>query len=162
MVSRRLFLRGGALALTGAVLAACGGQPLPTPVVATPTPAPAKAPEAPKPTEAAKPAAAAATEAPKPAQPASAAPGTVQLRMHARVDAEGKKPAAAIAVLHQRNPKVQIVEENIPGGEFTTKILAMAAGGQLGDLIWGSPNNYHIQVGNGLWFDVYPLVRSKN
>jgi ABC-type glycerol-3-phosphate transport system substrate-binding protein len=183
-VSRRALLRRGALALFGsaaaAALAACGA-PLPTPVV--PTQAPAKPTEVPKsadaakpteaakpadaakPTEAAKPAAAAtkpAGTAPEAAKPVTAAPGQVVLRMHARTDAEGTKPKAAIKVVEEKNPKIKVVEENIPGGEFIPKVLAMAAGDQLGDLIWGSPTNYHIQVGTGLWYDVTPLIKSSN
>jgi ABC-type glycerol-3-phosphate transport system substrate-binding protein len=91
-----------------------------------------------------------------------AGPGQVLLRMHARTDAEGSKPKAAIKVIEEKNPKIKVAEENFPGGEFITKVLALAAGDQLGDLIWGSPTNYHIQVGTGLWFDVTPLVKSSN
>jgi ABC-type glycerol-3-phosphate transport system substrate-binding protein len=49
----------------------------------------------------------------------------------------------------------------IPSADYTTKVLAMAAGDQVGDLMWGSPTNYHIQVGTGLWGDVTPLIQSK-
>jgi ABC-type glycerol-3-phosphate transport system substrate-binding protein len=182
-LSRRALLRRSTFVVLGsaaaAALAACGA-PLPTPVVPTPVPAkPAEAPKpadaakpadkpaaaapaATKPAEAAKPADKPATTAPAAAQPVTVAPGQVLLRMHARVDAEGTKPKAAIKVIEEKNPKIKIQEENIPGGEFIPKVLAMAAGDQLGDLIWGSPTNYHIQVGTGLWFDVTPLVKSTN
>ncbi|HEV8638939.1 MAG TPA: extracellular solute-binding protein [Chloroflexota bacterium] len=175
-VSRRALLRRGAIALFGsaaaAALAACGA-PLPTPVV--PTQAPAKPTEPPKPAEGKpsdKPTAAAQPAATKPAekpadkppaaQPAQVQPGQILLRMHSRTGAEGTKPEAAIKVVEQKNPKIRVQLETFPGGEFTTKILALAAGGQVGDLMWGSPSNYHIQVGSGLWFDVFPLVRSTN
>lgn len=158
-VNRRTFL-SGALAAAGAALVACG-QPLPTPVIAQPTAAPAAKPAAAPTTAAAKPAAAAATAAPSAAKPAVAA-GQVLLRMHSRTNSEGKKPEAAIKVVEEQNPNIKVQLETFPGSEFTTKVLALAAGGQVGDLMWGSPNNYHIQVGNGLWFDVMPLVQSTN
>ena len=173
--SRRALLRVGGLALGAAALAACG-QPLPTPVI--PTQPPAKPTEAPKPAgEATKPAAAAGgtpaaaaatapaaqpTTAPSAAQPATGGTAQITLRMHSRTDAEGTKPQAAIKVLEQRNPKVHIQLEMIPSADYVTKILALAAGGQVGDLMWGSPTNYHIQVGTGLWFDLTPLIKSTN
>jgi ABC-type glycerol-3-phosphate transport system substrate-binding protein len=184
-LSRRQLL-GLALAAGGAAALAACGAPLPTPVVATPTQPPAKPTEPPKPAaEPTKPAAAAATAAPaaaatKPAagatapaaaqattapaaaKPATGAPSQVTLRMHARTDAEGTKPKAAIKVVEEKNPKIHVVEENIPGNDYITKILALAAGDQVGDLMWGSPTNYHIQVGTGLWFDVTPLIKSTN
>jgi hypothetical protein len=106
--SRRGLLRLSGLALGAAALAACG-QPLPTPVVATPTSAPAKPTEAPKPVaEPTKPAAAPAgattpaagaaapasqaTTAPAAAKPATGGTAQITLRMHARTDAEGTKP----------------------------------------------------------------------
>ena len=48
--------------------------------------------------------------------------------MHARTDAEGTKPKAAIKVIEEKNPKIHVVEENIPGNDYITKILALAAG----------------------------------
>jgi ABC-type glycerol-3-phosphate transport system substrate-binding protein len=175
-LTRRQLL-GLVLASGGAVALAACGAPLPTPVVATPTPPPAKPTEAPKPAAAAEPtkpaaaaapaattapAAAPATTAPVAAKPATGAPNVVTLRMHARTDAEGTKPKAAIKVIEEKNPKIHVVEENIPGGDYITKILALAAGDQVGDLMWGSPTNYHIQVGTGLWFDISPLIKSTN
>jgi ABC-type glycerol-3-phosphate transport system substrate-binding protein len=201
MTSRRNLLKYGFFAGTAAVLAACGGAPLPTPAV--PTVPPAKPTEAPKPAAAAttapaagattapagaatKPAAAATTApaagaaATKPAAAAGAAaapttapvptavkpvtlgPGQILLRMHSRTGSEGTKPEAGIKVVEEKNPKIKIQLETFPTAEFTTKVLTMAAGGQLGDLIWGSPSNYHVQVGNNLWFDVTPLVQSTN
>ena len=85
-MSRRLFLRAGALTVAAVPLAvACAPQP-PTPAA---TSAPAKPAEAPKPTEAAKPAAPAA---PAPtAAPAAAAPAAPA----AAKPTEAAKPAAA-------------------------------------------------------------------
>jgi ABC-type glycerol-3-phosphate transport system substrate-binding protein len=177
-LTRRRLLGVGLSLGAAAALAACG-QPLPTPVVATPTSAPAKPTEAPKPASApaattapaaaaatpaasGSPAAAAAGAAPAAAKPAAPAAGQITLRMHSRTDSEGTKPQAAIKVLEEKNPKVKISLEMIPSADYTTKVLAMAAGDQVGDLMWGSPSNYHIQVGTGLWFDVTPLIKSTN
>jgi len=174
--SRRALLGFGALTLGAAALAACGGAPLPTPVI--PTQPPAKPTEVPKPAATAAPAggaatpaagataagattaAAQATTAPAAAQAATGGTAAITLRMHSRTDAEGTKPQAAIKVLEAKNPKVHIQLEMIPTADYVTKILALAAGGQVGDLMWGSPTNYHIQVGTGLWFDVTPLIQS--
>jgi multiple sugar transport system substrate-binding protein len=107
---------------------------------------------------------AAPTTAPAPTavKPVTLGPGQILLRMHSRTGSEGTKPEAGIKVVEEKNPKIKIQLETFPTAEFTTKVLTMAAGGQLGDLIWGSPSNYHVQVGNNLWFDVTPLVQSTN
>jgi multiple sugar transport system substrate-binding protein len=81
--------------------------------------------------------------------------------MHSRTAAEGTKPEAGIKVLMDQNPKVTIKFEPIPGDDYYTKILALAAGGQLGDTLWGSIRNYQFLCQSGLYLDEQPLVQAK-
>lgn len=176
--SRRTILAGGLFASVAVAMAACGA-PLPTPAVPTvappkpaePTkPAPAAEKPADKPVAAAPAAPAAAekpadkpgTAAPAAAKPAVGAGPAAVIRMHSRTGSEGTKPEAAIKVIKERWPNIDVKLETFPGDEFTQKILTLAAGGQIGDLMWGSPNNYHISVGNNLYADLMPMVQSSN
>jgi len=146
LANRREFLRLTAAGAVGAaLLAACQPAAAPTP---TPAPKPVE-----KPTE--KPAA-----APE-AKPAAGAQAQITLRMHSRTGTEGTKPEASIKVLMERNPKVAIKLETFPDAEYYNKILALTAGGQLGDCLFGTIRNYHLTSQSGLYFDCLPLAQAK-
>ncbi len=161
-VTRRRLL---ALAFAGAaanVLAACGGSA----TAPTNTPAPAAAPAATKPaapaaapttapagaapaastapasgsapaTTTAPGASAAATSAPSAAKPAAAAKTGVTLRYHARTGSEADTLNARLPDFTNRTG-VEVKSETFPGGEYYAKMQALIAGGQLGDVFWGS------------------------
>ena len=152
-VSRRSVV-AGSLALVGAVIAACGPAATPTPVPAKPTTAPAPpvaAPAAPAtvaPAAATKPAAAPAapaTAAPaaatKPAAaPAAAAPAGAQVVTVMYTDWSDGDPTpkfygAYIKAFEEKNPGIKVNRQEIPRTDLHTKQLALAATGQVGDLV---------------------------
>ena len=154
-ISRRELVRGSALLLAGAALAACGGP------AASPTAAPAAA--APTTAAAPKPAAAATTA---PAAGATTAPAAGATAAPAATTAPAAaKPAAGKAVeirvhsvqkqdvsdwitknldqFKQLQPNITVKMEPIPGwtDAYIPKILAMAAANQLGDNLWYAPRH---------------------
>jgi len=146
-VTRRSAL-GQTLGAAAAVLAACSA---PTPGPAAPT----------KPAEAAKAAAPAA---------AGAQPVTIRAHMVQKQDVSDWIQTAMtqdIDGFKAKNPNIDLQLELVPGftTEFNPKILALAAGGQLGDVTWYAPR-HHSGIGLGVRYnvvrDLVPLAQAAN
>lgn len=124
--SRRSIVLNGAILFAGGLLAACGGETAPAAPAAKaePTKAPAAAPTAAA-------AAAAPTTAPAPA----AAGKVIELRAHARADAEIDGYAKNIEAFNKKfEGKFKAVYEGFPGGELYVKQETLMAGGTIGDI----------------------------
>jgi multiple sugar transport system substrate-binding protein len=111
-ISRRQMLKAAGIALSGAVLAACGATPTATPVPA---------------------AKATATTAPPTATPA---PKNVDLRVYwwgsqDRYD----RTVKVIELFTKNNPNVKMTYEGIAWADYWTKALTMAAGNNLPDIM---------------------------
>ena len=77
--------------------------------------------------------------APGATAPALPRPGErpAALRLHVRAGAEADTLDERLPAFAQKFPKVGVVIEPFPGGEYLTKIVALMAAGSLGDAIWG-------------------------
>jgi hypothetical protein len=147
IVTRRTIL-GQTLGAAAAVLAACS--------------APSQSPAAPT-----KPA-----EAPQAAAPAAPGGQTVTIRAH-MVQKQDVSDWIQTAMTQDidgfkaKNPNIDLKLELVPGfaPEFIPKILALAAGGQLGDVTWYAPR-HHSQIGWGVRYnvvrDLIPLAQGAN
>ena len=174
--SRRDFLRLGALGVASAgLLAACGGgtPAAPTtgaktgeatkPVGAATTPATgattAPAGGATAAAGATKPAAVAttapaaggatpaagATSAPAAAKPAAGAKSDVTLRFHARSGPEDDMYAKILPQFEQETG-AKVTKEDFPGAEYLQKLQTLAAGGQVGDVLYLFTNDASYQL----------------
>jgi multiple sugar transport system substrate-binding protein len=127
LIARRRLI---AIAGSSVLLAACGGA-------AAPTAAPAKPADTPKPADTSKPA---GTSKPADTPQAAAAPATkpgATLRYHARTGSEADTLNDRLPEFKQKTG-VEVKSETFPGGEYYQKMQALIAGGQLGDVFWGS------------------------
>jgi arabinogalactan oligomer/maltooligosaccharide transport system substrate-binding protein len=136
-LSRRQILRGAAVVLASipgsAILAACGGA-APAPAAATTKPA------APAPTTApAAPAAAVPTSAPAAATKPASTGQRVVIRDHDWIQGnpgqQGDWYDAFIAKFEDTHPDIKVEREWFPRGEMHAKQLALAATGQIGDMV---------------------------
>jgi len=153
-LTKRRFLKGvvsaGGVLAFAPLLAACGSATAPTPAPAKPTEAPkpaaggepTKATEAPKPTAAAKPTEAAKpAEAPKPTSVPAAKPGAakepVTIRLHLRGGGEQSEPAIYVMRPDEWAQETgnKVKREEIVG-DYVGKVLALAAGNTLGDVMF--------------------------
>jgi ABC-type glycerol-3-phosphate transport system substrate-binding protein len=134
--SRRQVLRYMAIGSGAALLAAC--QPKAPQVTEEPTPVPE-------------------AEAPvrEPAAP-------VELRLHVRHGAEGTKHEMAIEAYEATHPNVQIKLEAFPGAEYAEKLMALSAGGVLGDLAFAHIGFYYQMADAGFWKILDPLIEQHN
>src|SRR5207253_649508 len=131
--------------------------------------APASTPAAPT---SAAPAAAKPTDAPKAAAPAAGTAAMVTIRAHMvkKQDVSDWIETAMkqdIDGFKAKNPNIDLQLELVPGfaAEFIPKILALTAGGQLGDVTWYAPR-HKSQIGWGVQYnvvrDLIPLAQSAN
>jgi multiple sugar transport system substrate-binding protein len=120
----------------------------------------------------AAPAAAKPTDAPKAAAPAAAGAAMVTIRAHMvkKQDVSDWIETAMkqdIDGFKAKNPNIDLQLELVPGfaAEFIPKILALTAGGQLGDVTWYAPR-HKSQIGWGVQFnvvrDLIPLAQAAN
>ena len=132
-ITRRLTSRRRMLAIVGigtaSLLAACATPP-------APTAAPVKAVEPVKPAE--KPAAAppAATTAPAAAAPAAAATGK-SIKFQQRDSPAEDFVRKVYGPEFEKKTGTKVILEDIPNNEYFTKITALSAAKQLGDLVFG-------------------------
>ncbi|HZQ99123.1 MAG TPA: extracellular solute-binding protein [Chloroflexota bacterium] len=172
--SRRRLL---GLSLAAVALAACSA-PAPTQAPAQPTQAPKPAAAEPTKPAAAAGAAPAATSAPAatgaPAAAGAPAAGAKQVEIRAHMVKKQDVSDWIETAMKQdidgfqaKNPNIKITLELVPGfaAEFIPKILAMTAGGQLGDVTWYAPR-HKSQIGWGVRFkvvrDLVPLAQAAN
>ena len=173
---RRSLLRDALIFSALPILAACAGA-TPTAAPTAVAAKPAAAPEKPAQPAAAAPAAAPAVapaNAPSAAPAAKPAEGAkaIELRVHTverephsgwlksgfEKDVDGWK---------SKHPNVTLKVEAIPGftAEYTPKVLAMASGKQLGDVMW-YPSRHRSNIAWGTRFnavrDLHPLAKSAN
>jgi sn-glycerol 3-phosphate transport system substrate-binding protein len=126
--SRRKFLAGGAAALAGSILVACGQSP-----AASPTAAPTSA----APTAAPAPTTAAATATSAPAAQGAASGGAVKLAFWHFNDATGAKLMQPILDdFTKANPSISVEQLPIPVGEIVQKVQAATAGKTGPDVIY--------------------------
>jgi len=151
-VTRRSAL-GQTFGVAAALLAAACSAPSPSPAAPTSPAAPAKPAEAP---QAAAPAA------------AGAQPVTIRAHMVQKQDVSDWIQTAMkqdIDGFKAKNPNIDLQLELVPGftTEFIPKILAITAGGQLGDVTWYAPR-HRSQIGWGVRFnvvrDLIPLAQA--
>lgn len=138
-VSRRKLLRFGAAATVfgglSSLLAACQqATPTPAPPAKTtdkPAAAPTQAPAKPADKPAAQP-----TQAPAKAQTQPASKGVVQIRTHDWLqDPDNKFYGPFIEKFEKEHPNIKWVREWFPRDDMHTKILTLAATGQVGDVV---------------------------
>ncbi len=133
--NRREFLRIVGLGSIGtAILAACGQGTAPAA-----TSAPAKPTEAPKAAATAAPAKPAETSKPGAAAVATSAPASgqvVELRVHDwQQDPDDKFYGPWLKAWDEKHPNIKIKREWFPRSDMHTKQLALAATGQIGDIV---------------------------
>ncbi len=136
-VSRRQFLAGGGLASLAVLVSACS-QPAAAPTQAPqPTTAPAQQPSSQQPASQQP----ASQQAATPTQAAQAAgqpvsTGAVTVRMHSWLeDPQDTFWGPTIKKFEQEHPKIKIQKEWFPRNDMHTKELALAATGQIGDVV---------------------------
>ena len=119
-LSRRRFLIGTSAVATGALLAAC----------APPAAGPAAAP--------------AAGDAAAPA-----AEGTT-IVFHSRLGSHADWHKSRVALFEEQNPGIKLQVDELDGAEMFAKIYALAAGGNLGDIVWTYLNSVTEHVKKGV------------
>lgn len=126
-LNRRRLLAGCALALGAVALASCGGAASPA---AAPGPTSAAAATAPQ-------AGAAPTTAAAPTAPAAAASKGKSIKYQQRQSAAEDFVRKTYGPQFEQQTGVKVVLEDIPDNEYFTKVLALSAAKQLGDLCFG-------------------------
>nr|HMN31609.1 twin-arginine translocation signal domain-containing protein [Caldilineaceae bacterium] len=103
-ITRRSFLMGSAVAVTGAALAAC-------------------APTAPAAQQSSGGAAAPASE-------------EITVIFHSRLGSHADWHKQRVPLFEEQNPGIKLQIDELDAAEMFAKIYAMAAGGNLGDIVW--------------------------
>jgi multiple sugar transport system substrate-binding protein len=134
MVSRRRFVFSGALSGVAVLAAACGQAPPPTVApAATSVPAPTAAPAG---GGAAQPAPTKPAAAPQAAAPASGGGQPVTVIFHSLLeDPKDEFWGPLQKKFEAEHPNIKIERQWFPEGEIDAKQLALAATGQIGDLV---------------------------